>query len=69
MNKYSMEMHASKAVARLHKLYFDGLISLTEYVEELKLISDAMNSYTAMNTYLGSMDDKSRRVLTGLDKE
>ena len=69
MNKYSMEMHVSKAVESLHKHFLDGLISLDEYIEQLKLVNDTLSSYGAMNAYLGKMDDKTRRVLTGLDKE
>ena len=69
MNKYSMEMHVSKAVELLHEHFLDGLISLDGYIEQLKLVNDTLSSYGAMNSYLGRMDDKTRRVLTGLDGE
>lgn len=69
MDKYSMEMHVSKAVESLHKHFLDGLITLDDYIEQLKLINDTLSSYGAMNTYLGRMDGSIRRVLTGLDKE
>lgn len=69
MSKYSMEMHVSKAVEVLHKQFLDGLINFDGYIEQLQLISNALNSYTAMNAYFGRMDDEIRRVLTGLDDE
>lgn len=69
MSKYSMEMHVSKAVETLHKHFLDGLITLDDYIEQIKLINDALNSYGAMNAHIGRMDDSIRRALTGLDEE
>lgn len=64
-----MELNIGKTVEMLHEQYSMGLITFTDYVEQLQLVHDAMASYGAMHGYFGKMDDKTRRVLAGLDKE
>lgn len=60
-----IDLHIGKTVEMLHEQYSMGLITFTDYVEQLQLVHDAVTSYGAMHGCLGKMDDKTRRVLTG----